>query len=127
MTVHGAVAPGTGRASRLHIPERLAVRSDAAGVGLVPGTLNVRVDDVASALAEFGGPRRTTEPWCRIGPGLNVYPATIRSTSGSVPAVITRSENSRSSRTLEVMAGVSLRATLDLRDGDPVILEPRPW
>lgn len=126
--IHGTVVAGTGRASRLHTSERLAVRSEAAGMDLVAGTLNVQVDDAAEVLAGLrGSGRHVQEPWCRIGPGLGVYPVTVHRGDRSRSAVVTRSQNSRSRRTLEIMADVHLRSLWGLEDGDVVTLERRPW
>lgn len=130
--ITGRVRTGSGRASMLHTPERLAARSAAAGLDLVPGTLNVELLDggvqhALQALA-FGGahPVRIYEPWCRIGPGLDVYPVWLRVDGllDDIPAVVTRSENSRSAQALEVMAVVRIR-DLGVVDGTPVELRSR--
>lgn len=129
MTIRGVVCCGSGRANSLHTPERVAARENAAGMGLAPGTLNVRVHNASAALRSLGSPRTIREPWCRIGPGLALYPVflEVAGKMPTTPAVVTRSENSRAARILEVMAGSVLRQAHGINDGDVIRIWRRPW
>jgi len=123
----GHICPGSGRASALHTAARLRARSDAAALRLVPGTLNLRVPNARNALARLGPLVRIEEPWCRIGPGLDLYP--VWANAPKLPGVtlaacVTRSENSKAKRIIEVMAETRFR-DLGLIDGDALHLVPR--
>lgn len=122
--ISGTAKSGAGMASTAITGERLENRRQVLGLDFVPGTLNVRVPDLAAALRYLGEPDvLTEEPWSTTGT-LQAWRVTMTALGRSVPAYVTRGVNSRAGA-LETMAAVYWRG-LGLDDGGAVTLE-RGW
>lgn len=119
----GTVCSGQGGASKAMQGERLRDRSEVAGMKLVPGTLNVQVDDIGDALAFMGEPATVTETSSKVGP-LRWWPVSV-SVEGvtEAEAWVVRHERT-GTRYLEIVSGVNFRAA-GAPDGSMVVIEPR--
>lgn len=68
IVIHGTVRSGSGKASKAMQGAKFEERSRVAGMDLVPGTLNIAVDDLDAALAALGEPDRLSEIESKHGP-----------------------------------------------------------
>jgi len=90
------------------------------GLSLFPGTLNVRLSQPVVISADFVLER----PTCVEYEDIKLQ----RCIAGGLPALILRTStqeqgNSHPLDVLEIMAGSKLRETLNLNDGDPIVVE----
>lgn len=123
--IHGVVVSGQGGASRAMVGEKLADRSEIAGVPLVPGTLNVlplRGDGMAVCM--LGAPVHESEADSPIG-ALRWWPVTLRIAAAGIdhPAWIVRHERT-GTRYLEVVADLGFRDA-GVQDGMAAEIERR--
>lgn len=128
--IHGRVRSGQGGASKAMVGDRLRERSEVAGVELVPGTLNVHVDDLEGAVEALG------EPWAlsdqdneKLGP-LRWWPVWLSVEGGFdgatrplAAAWVVRHEKT-GTRYLEIVSDTNFRAA-GLQDGEIVTVGPR--
>jgi CTP-dependent riboflavin kinase len=108
--IHGVVVSGKGGASRAMVGEKLADRSEIAGVPLVPGTLNVLPPQGdGMAVSVLGTPAHESETGSPIGT-LRWWPVTLRIVAAGVdhPAWVVRHERT-GTRHLEIVADVRFR------------------
>lgn len=121
--IAGTVRSGRGKASQAMQGDKLIERQHVANAVLVPGTLNVAVDDLQGALVALGEPARLSETdsrhgalrwwpvWVHLRSGRNVSAWVVRHAWGTAPY-------------LEVVSHVHFRR-IGVADGDALDLSRR--
>ncbi len=122
MTITGIVETGRGGASR--IPDDMFERRrQAAGGSLVRGTMNVRVPDLAGAVAALGTPDFETDKSDHKG-SLQWWRVTLRCTAlpdGEAGVFVVRQSRTRTDY-LEVMGNMRFRDA-GVKDGAEVSIQ----
>lgn len=116
--IRGLVCTGIGRVHKL--PEAvLQDRRAVTGMDLVPGTLNVRVDDLDAAIRALGAPTASLPGPERLGP-LRFWPVTVMVEYLTVPGFVVRHVHSVAPY-LELVSDVQFREQ-GIRDGASVTI-----
>lgn len=119
--IRGTVSAGAGHVATLPA-EKLEARQKVTGLELVPGTLNVRVDDLSGALVALGEPLQQMVGPLRLG-DLRMWPVDVEVAGIPAPAYVVRHERTRTSY-LELVSDVHFRSHGAV-DGSPVTIRPR--